>query len=111
MSSFTWACFDCRLTVRREVVAKSDTLCPECGSQCVCLGMKLRVPRRRAVAEWRALEVGLRGEQRLNELWAGWEAVRRRHAIERQISELERRETNSERERAINKLRRQLRDA
>ena len=58
-ANWTWACFDCRETVRRPAGLKTDVPCPACGRACQSLGYRLRLPPKRKVRSWQKLRVAL----------------------------------------------------
>jgi hypothetical protein len=55
MSNATWACFDCRETVRRPDYTRQAVLCPSCGQSCRYLGRKICLPPKRQVKKWQEL--------------------------------------------------------
>ena len=55
MSNATWACFDCRETVRRPGYAERRVLCPNCGEPCRYLGTKWRLPPKSRAKQWQEL--------------------------------------------------------
>ncbi len=57
MSNHPWVCFDCRIVARRPSPATQFVNCATCGQPCMHLSPKIRVPRKRRVAEWEALRV------------------------------------------------------
>ena len=57
MSSWTWVCFDCRRTVRRDVTVGKVVRCPECAEECLSIGYKARVPVRSNKKGWAKLRI------------------------------------------------------
>src|SRR4051794_25418082 len=59
----TWACFECRLAVRRELhdlfSPPPIVPCSRCGQPCRFLGTKIPVPPKRKPREWEALRESL----------------------------------------------------
>jgi hypothetical protein len=113
MSSRTWACFACRLTVRRPATYGRETLtesvaCPECGRECFNLGYKIRVPKRRDDRAWEELRAQIFDAEEEQAEEAAADSVRLQHTLEQRIAELESRPSDPQRERLIRDLRRQL---
>src|SRR5215468_8554564 len=108
MSNANYICFDCRQAVRRATPERAVVRCPTCGQRCQYLGRKIPVPPKAKVATWRALRASM-ATVRVN--WAlrqQRDAVKRRHALEKSIAELEARPSNASRDHLLNKLRREL---
>ena len=103
-----WVCFSCRIAVRRRFTRKPVVPCPECGSACVDVGIKIPVPPKAKRKEWQALEQQIYQWQREDERVAFCDMVRRKHWLEREIRRLESRPTNDGRSQAVNILRREL---
>ena len=108
MSNINWACFDCRVTVRRPAEQSGKVSCPTCGEACFPLGYRIPVPPKDRKREWEDLRDQLVRERAEREQEASEEAVRRRHELEREIDRLERLPANEGRMRAIRLLRRRL---
>jgi hypothetical protein len=115
MRSNTWVCFECRLSVRRPLGFAGSAPCPECGGTCVDIGYKIRIPSRRATRAWSQLRDDLRRAALTNLERSGRAKTRRKHElekqtyeIERRISELETKPRNSGRSGLIRQLRRRL---
>ena len=113
MSKRTWACFDCRQSVRRaarygDAARNESVVCPECGGECANIGYKIPLPPRRDRRGWDDLRRQLVAEEHARSEEDKREVVVRRHQIEREIVELEARPRNSERARLVRELRRRL---
>ncbi len=52
---FTWVCFRCRTTTRRQAKEVSEVRCRTCSEPCECLGHKLRAPPQNKLKKWQAL--------------------------------------------------------
>ena len=117
MSSRSWICFDCRKGIRREAAYSQEpsndqvVSCPDCGGSCQYLGYKILVPPRRDVTAWEVLRKDLYAAALADQAERIQAAVRKRHEIERQITELQTRPANPERTRLIRRLRRELEGA
>ncbi|MCA9044706.1 MAG: hypothetical protein KDA69_10330 [Planctomycetaceae bacterium] len=122
MTNGNWACFNCRITVRRPtwrqvayfrpwvIGSKGDgqVKCPECKEACNFLGPKIAVPPKRDKAGWEKLrslvmEAKLYWHDRIRR-----QKAERKHQIERQIQELIHRPENEGRKRFIESLRKEL---
>lgn len=82
--------------------------CASCRERCLCLGTKIRVPRRTNVSAWRKLEEYVRRTRFSAARRASVVRVRRRHELERRIVALESRGPNASRAEQIRFLRKQL---
>lgn len=108
MGNATWVCFDCREAVRSTTHHAKAVPCPQCGRDCLCLGTKIRIPPRDDEKAWQTLRTSIREHrlvmlERLERM-----RVRRRHRLERQIDDLERRPDSEGRAKAIRLLRDEL---
>src|SRR3954452_11400515 len=108
MSNASYICFDCRQAVRRSTPEKAIVKCPSCGQRCQYLGRKMPVPPKRKMAAWRELRTSMATVRVKWALRQEREAVRRRHAVEKRIVELESRSANESRDRLLSELRREL---
>lgn len=52
MSKLTWACFACRVAVRREGKSMAAVRCPACGKGCENLGTRIPVPPKKDAKAW-----------------------------------------------------------
>ena len=104
----TWACFDCRLTVRRPTQYKGLVPCLRCGGTTRCLGTKIPVPSKKAADEWRKLEDRLRQSDREAMDWVRRNRVRRRHQLEKRIADLRLMPTSPKRTQALKALEEKL---
>lgn len=118
MCNGTWACFNCRVGVRRPlarpcrspigVQGLAEVPCPRCGRACEFLGTAIELPRKRDARAWRRLRgrvERLRVESQVERRAAD---VRYRHLLERrvreQVRELESRPPNGGRARMVGRL-------
>jgi hypothetical protein len=89
---------------RQAKTARRVPKCPECGSDCYCLGYKVEIPRKSDGRGWKALRL----ESRKRYLaWSDGQAVRRVrevHARERRIAHLRSLPPNKDREKLIEEL-------
>jgi len=108
MSSYTWACFDCRRTVRRTIARDGAVSCATCGKACRYLGTKIRVPAREKAAEWSKLRESLTDANLEEQVRRERERVRDRHELEKRIVELALKPTNPSRARQIRTLKERL---
>ena len=113
MSNRTWACFDCRQSIRRPAKYGDEALaevvaCPECGAHCVYIGYKIPLPPRRDEKAWASLRAQLLREEQERQQLLLQAKVRARHQIEKEISRVEERPANAERSKLIRGLRRRL---
>lgn len=113
MSNRTWACFECRQSVRRPAKYGEEALaevvaCPQCGKNCVHIGYRIPLPPRRDEKAWASLRADLLRSDQERQQRSEEATVRSRHQIEKEISRLEERPDNAERSKLIRKLRRRL---
>ena len=107
MGNATWICFDCREAVRRPTHHRGIVSCPQCRGATLCLGTKIRIPRKADRRAWQDLRVSV-CERRLAAAGRTERMlVRRHHCLERKIAGLEARPANAGRTRAIYVLRKQ----
>lgn len=106
MSSVTWACFDCRMTVRRP--GAQPARCPGCGAACENLGVKIPVPSKRDAKGWEKVRLHLLAVRRRRErqIKEAYESSRR-HLTE-QIAKLQALPPNPGRLKSLALLRRKL---
>jgi len=68
MSTITWVCFECRVTLRRK--DQKEPLCPKCGEKCFNMGYKTLIPSKSKAQEWENLQEQLflkhREEEKIN---------------------------------------------
>jgi hypothetical protein len=83
MSSYTWACFECRRTVRRTTPKDGAVPCATCGRACRYLGTKIRVPAREKASEWEKLRESVSEAKVREDLGRERLRVRRRHDLEK----------------------------
>jgi uncharacterized Zn finger protein (UPF0148 family) len=110
MASYTWACFECRRTVRRAVPKNGEVQCSTCGRPCRYVGTRIRVPAREKTAAWAELRDSLREAKVKEDLRRERARVRRRHDLEKRIAGLESKPANPSRNRQIRELKQQLAD-
>lgn len=109
MSKFTWACFECRASVRREARSAAAVRCPSCGAPCESLGTRIPVPPKKDAKAWAQVrrhlaEVRAAKARQLRER----AAFLKEHAA-RRIAKLEALPPNKERAREAKRLREELR--
>ena len=114
MRNVTWACFDCRLAVRRPVVygrlwavgghGPDEVRCARCGKPCRYLGERIPVPRKDNARGWATLSARIT-EHRLATADERYRLlVRSRHECEQRIRELSGRPHSPDRDRLIREL-------
>ena len=105
----TWACFECRTTVRRQPSAES-VRCASCGKDCEHLGTKVPIPRKTDKKGWEALlERFLRTKREVaQDIYE--RRVELTHATEREIARLETLPHNEGRRVAVRELKKRLRE-
>jgi uncharacterized Zn finger protein (UPF0148 family) len=108
MASYTWACFECRRTVRRAVPKNGEVQCSTCGRPCRYVGTRIRVPAREKKAAWEELRDSLRAAKLKEDLRREHARVRRRHELEKRVADLESKPANPSRSRQIRELKEQL---
>jgi len=122
MVNGNWACFDCRLTVRRPtwrqiafyrpwlIGEKWDdrVKCPECKNACRFLGPKITVPPKRDKTAWDKLRLAVIDSKLYWNEQSRKQKTKRKHEIEKQIQEIQRRPINDARDRLIKTLRQEL---
>jgi hypothetical protein len=59
MSKATWACFDCRKTVRLAYGDPAKVRCAFCHKPMTNIGYKIPVPKRRNIKRWKQLHARL----------------------------------------------------
>jgi hypothetical protein len=110
MSKRNWVCFDCRSVVRREDYENETLVCATCSQPRVNLGYKTRIPARSRVKEWESLRERHYASQRATGLARLATARKYRRELEAEIENLESRPANPGRSRAVQLLRKRLRD-
>ena len=85
MHNATWACFDCRETVRRPDHTLKDIYCANCKAKMGYLGYRVRVPAKRQVKEWGKLWDMVHTSLNAPEWHRNWHIKR----LESQIARLE----------------------
>ena len=108
MSNASYICFECRQAVRRSTPEKAIVKCPSCGQRCQYLGRKIPVPPKSKLAAWRDLRTSMATIRTNWGVRQEREAVRRRHDVEKRITELELRQPNPSRDRLLTELRGRL---
>ncbi len=108
MSNETWACFECRETVRRPGYARAAVLCPGCGKACKNLGHKLRMPSKRHSKAWQELLSSLQEARITAKEYEQQVRLKTMRELNAEIARLEAKGTNAGREKQIRLLRRQL---
>lgn len=108
MSSETWACFDCRETVRRPNYTKAEVLCPDCGLPCVNLGHKLRLPPKRQTKAWQEIRAELRKSASTEAELKEQLRLERMRTLREEIARLKAKGPNAGREKQIRMLRLEL---
>lgn len=104
MGSSAWVCFDCREAVRRQTYYRGDPLCPRCGKSTDFLGYKVPVPKKSDEKTWDELRSQLLEERYARQQKQITDRVRRKHEIEKQLTELESRSDYPQRARLIRDL-------
>lgn len=107
-NNYNWVCFDCRFVIRKPKMSRRVPKCAECGSECYCLGYKVKIPKKPDARGWRALRLECR--RRYLE-WSAQQAVRRvreAHAAERRIAHLRSLGPNKDREKIIAELQKSI---
>ena len=110
MSKRNWVCFDCRSAVRREAPTVNVVVCATCSRPRVNLGYKIPIPPKTRIKDWEALREQYLISQR--------EATRARRAaqltrtreLSAEIDKLESLPRSAGRSRAVQLLRKQLRN-
>ena len=110
MSSSSWVCFECRLSVRRPTQHEGDVPCAQCGTACWPLGYKIPIPPRRDVRAWRELHVDVMAKRHLRAESDAESRVRQRHDLEQEVRRLEAMDSNPGRATAILQLKKQIED-
>ena len=108
LSKWTWACFECRKTVRREAPFPGPVVCALCGEESYLIGMKFRLPPRRDAKAWKKIHTELL--ERDKEFRAGENkaSVQMRHQVERTLRKIEALEENGGRKSLVKRLKREL---
>jgi hypothetical protein len=108
MSNVTWACFECRETVRRPGYTRAAVLCPTCGEPCRYLGHKLRTPPKRQAKAWRELLTEVQQQAVACAEPRQQLRLRQVREIQTEIARLEAKGPNEGRAKQVRSLRRQL---
>ena len=108
MSNATWACFECRETVRRPGYTRAAVLCPNCAQPCRYLGHKLRMPPKRQAKAWRDLLADLRQKSLARADAQQRARLQRMREIRGEIDRLKARGPNAGRAKQVGLLRRRL---
>ena len=108
MANATWACFECRETVRGSDFTRATVLCPCCGQPCRHVGHKLRMPAKRDAKAWKdllnALQQGIIEKAERDQLLR----LQRIRELHTEIDRLEAMGPNEGRAKQVRLLRRQL---
>jgi uncharacterized Zn finger protein (UPF0148 family) len=102
MNNATWACFDCRETIRRPCYVLKTLTCPSCGEILRCIGDKIRVPPKDQIKHWDELRETV--PKGINE----WLRRMRSQELELRIAKLELMKENDGRKKKLRYLRKQL---
>lgn len=78
--------------------------CPDCGSNCYCLGYKVEIPKKADARGWKALRAESRKRHLKSAEGKALRRVREAHAAERRIAHLRSLGPNREREKLIEEL-------
>ena len=122
MTNGNWACFDCRITVRRPTWRQvafyrpwviggkgaERVRCPECKEACKFLGPEITVPPKRDKAGWEKLRTLIADSKLYWNDRTRQQVARRKHQIEKRLLELERRPVDRNRDRLIKNLQQEL---
>ena len=108
MRNSTWACFDCRETVRRSPFTREAVRCPSCSLLCRYVAHKLRMPPKRNVKAWAELLIKLQEDAIANAEEEQLLRLERVRKIRAEIDRLEELGPNEGRAKQIGLLRRQL---
>ena len=108
MSNHTWACFDCRISVRRIATHAGAVPCPHCGSPCECLGTKIPVPPKNSPKDWDQLRTHLGKARRQRALQIEERLAFDKEFLARQIAKLQALPANPGRSKEIRLLQKRL---
>ena len=108
MNNATWACFDCRSTVRRLAYTREAVPCPSCGVACRYLGHKLRMPTKRNTKAWKELLLAIQEEAIYQNEWQKHLHLSRIRELRTEIARLKSKGPNKGREKQIRLYERQL---
>ncbi len=122
MTNGNWACFDCRLTVRRPTLrmvafwrpwvvgskGNEHVKCPQCKEACRFLGPKITVPPKRDKAAWEKLRTQIMKSKRYWSDRSREQKTKRKHEIEKRLQELGRKPKSSGRDHLIKILQNEL---
>ena len=103
-SNHNWVCFDCHFVKRQPKTAKRVPKCPECGSDCFCLGYKVEIPKKSDTSGWSKLRAECQRRHLASSDMQAIRRVREAHTAERQIARLRTLGPNKDREKIIAKL-------
>ena len=106
-TSSTWVCFDCRQAVRGFYPGPAK--CSRCGGELTGIGFKIPVPSKSDVRGWRSLREQLQKAAIDAQVQKYEKRVKRIHAIEQRIKDIEARPKNENRAQLVNFLRQNLR--
>lgn len=107
MSNKTWACFDCRVVMRRPFSQK-ETKCPQCGKLCLFIGHKIPIPSKHKVKEWELLRKQITQEKIESESARIKSEINHKHYLESEIERLKEKPPNEGRRKLIKLLEKDL---
>lgn len=55
-SNYNWVCFECRFVIRQAKTYKRIPKCHFCNQDCICVGYKLKIPKKSNKKEWEQLK-------------------------------------------------------
>lgn len=107
-SNNNWVCFECRFLIRQAKTYAAIPKCQHCHQDCVCVGYKRRIPKKRDVKGWEQLNRDYR-QIKLHRLEAEKASIRFRIThLKDEIQRLLSKEENKDRNRLINAMKDEL---
>lgn len=108
MRNATWACFECRETVRRPGYSRATVLCPICGQPCRYIGHKLRMPPKRQARAWHELRASIQQEVIARAECQQQLRLQKMRELRAEITRLEAKGPNEGRAKQVRQLRQEL---
>lgn len=107
-NNYNWVCFQCLYAIRQAKSFKNTPKCQSCGQDCVCVGYKLKIPKKSDKKGWVQLKKINREIRRQN-----LESQKRRKSdrvsfLINEIKRLGEKEENKDRTRLINRMKEEL---
>lgn len=107
-SNYNWVCFECRFATRQAKTHKEKPKCHSCGKDCVCLGYKIRIPKKRDSKGWKKLQALVK-QINSNRLETKMASLRFRISqLKNEIQRLSSKEENKDRNKLIHLLKEEL---